>query len=58
MRGVAMQLILPFLQAFHPQARPSLKIDAEVRKEAAKVLARMIVAQFAEATNQREMTND
>jgi hypothetical protein len=53
-----MQLILPFLQAFHPQARPSLKIDAEVRKEAAKVLARMIVAQFAEATNQTETTND
>jgi hypothetical protein len=58
MRGVAMQLILAFLQAFSPQRRPSVKIDAEARKEATKVLARIIAAQFAETTKQMETTND
>jgi hypothetical protein len=58
MRGVAMQLILAFLEAFPPQPRPSVKIDAEARKEATKALARMIVAQFVETTKQMEMTDD
>jgi hypothetical protein len=57
MRGVAMQLILAFLEAFPPQPRSSVKIDAEARKEATKALARMIVTQFAE-TKQMETTND
>jgi hypothetical protein len=58
MRGVAMQLILAFLQAFPPQQRQSVKIDAEARKEATKVLARIIVAQFTDTTKQMETTND
>jgi hypothetical protein len=58
MRGVAMQLILAFLQAFPPQPRPSVKIDAEARKEVTKVLARIIAAQFADRTEQMETTND
>jgi hypothetical protein len=53
-----MQLILAFLEAFPPQPRPSVKIDAEARKEATKALARMIVAQFVETTKQMEMTDD
>jgi len=52
-----MQLILTFLEVFHPQPRSSVKIDAEAHKEAAKVLARMIATQFAE-TKQMETTND
>jgi len=51
------QLILAFLEAFPTQPRPSVKIDAEARKEAAKALARMIVTQFAE-TKQMETTDD
>jgi len=58
MRGVAMQLILAFLQAFPPRPRPSVKVDAEARKEATKVLARIIAAQFADTTKQMETTND
>jgi hypothetical protein len=58
MRGVAMQLILAFLQAFSPQPRPSVKIDAQARKEATKALARIIAAQFSETTKQMETTND
>jgi hypothetical protein len=53
-----MQLILAFLQAFAPQPRPSVKIDAQARKEVTKALARMIAAQFAETTKQMETTND
>ena len=53
-----MQLILALLQAFPPQPRPSVKIDAEARKEVTKVLARIIAAQFAETTKQMEATND
>jgi hypothetical protein len=53
-----MQLILAFLQAFPPQPRPSVKIDAEAREEATRVLARMIVAQFVEITKQMETNND
>jgi hypothetical protein len=52
-----MQLILAFLEAFPPQPRSSVKIDAEARKEATKALARMIVTQFSE-TKQMETTND
>ena len=52
-----MQLILAFLEAFHPQPRSSVKIDAEAHKEVTKVLARIIVTQFAE-TKQMETTND
>jgi hypothetical protein len=58
MRGVAIQLTLAFLQAFPPQKRPSVKIDAEAHKEATKALARMVAAQFAEITKQMETTND
>jgi hypothetical protein len=58
MRGVAMQLILEFLQAFPPQPRPSAKIDAEAREEATRALARMIVAQFVQITKQMETNND
>jgi hypothetical protein len=58
MRGVAMQLILAFLQTFPLQKKPSVKIDAEARKEATKALARIIAAQFAETTKQVETTND
>ena len=53
-----MQLILAFLEAFPPQPRPSVKIDAQAREEATKVLARIIAAQFAETTKQMETTND
>jgi hypothetical protein len=53
-----MQLILAFLQAFPPQPRPSVKIDAEARKEVTKVLARIIAAQFADRTEQMETIND
>jgi hypothetical protein len=53
-----MQLILAFLEAFPPQPRPSVKIDAEAGKQATKALARMIAAQFAETTKQMETTND
>jgi hypothetical protein len=53
-----MQLILAFLQAFPPQPRPSVKIDAQARKEVTKALARMIAAQFTETTKQMETTND
>jgi hypothetical protein len=53
-----MQLILAFLQAFPPRTRPSVKIDAQARKEATKTLARIIAAQFAETTKQMETTND
>ena len=53
-----MQLILAFLQAFPPQPRPSVKIDAQARKEATKALARIIAAQFADRTEQMETTND
>ena len=53
-----MQLILAFLQAFPPQQRQSVKIDAEARKEVTKVLARIIAAQFAETTKQMETRND
>ena len=52
-----MQLILAFLEAFPTQPRPSVKIDAEARKEVTKALARMIVTQFAE-TKQMETTDD
>jgi len=53
-----MQLILAFLEAFPPQPTSSVKIDAEARKEATKVLARIIVAQFTDTTKQMETTND
>jgi len=53
-----MQLILAFLEAFHPQPKLRVKIDAEAHKEAIKVLARMIIAQSVETTGQVETTDD
>jgi hypothetical protein len=53
-----MQLILAFLEAFHPQTKLRVKIDAEAHKEAIKVVARMIIAQSVETTRQVETTDD